>query len=170
MNDVTLNTPQEQPPSPPRGRLLALDVGDKRIGVAVSDDLGILATPLTVIHHTNWREDIARVLEIAQREQVVGIVVGVPYYLDGTPSEQTRKVLRFIERLRERTDLPVYEWNEALSTEIARERLQYAGRKRRKRLETHIDAQAATIILEEFLEHSRQRAAQQAHDIQQEQQ
>ena len=136
------------------GRLLALDVGDKRIGVAVSDELGILATPLTVVRHTNWREDIARVLEIARREDVVGIVVGVPYYLDGTESEQTRKVKRFIERLRERTDLPVYEWNEALSTEEAEERLRQAGRKRRPG--EVIDAQAAAVILQEFLEARRQ--------------
>lgn len=136
-----------------RGRLLALDVGDKRIGVAVSDELGILASPLTVIRHTNWREDIARVLDIACREHVVGIVVGVPYYLDGTESEQTRKVKRFIERLRERTDLPVHEWNEVLSTEEAESRLREAGRKRRPG--QAIDAQAAAVILQEFLESGR---------------
>ncbi len=135
------------------GRLLALDVGDKRIGVAVSDELGILATPLTVIQHTNWRKDIARVLEIARQENVVGIVVGVPYYLDGTESEQTRKVKRFIQRLRERTDLPVYEWNEALSTEEAETRLRQAGRKRHPG--EAIDAEAAAVILQEFLESRR---------------
>ncbi len=135
---------------PVRGRLLALDVGDKRIGVAVSDALGILATPLTVIHHINWREDIARVLALAEREGVVGIVVGVPYYLDGTPSAQTRKVQRFIERLRAHTDLPVYEWDETLSTEEAEERLRQAGRKRRPG--EPVDAQAAAVILQEFLE------------------
>ncbi len=133
---------------------MALDVGDKRIGVAVSDELGILATPLTVVRHTNWREDIARVLEIARQEDVVGIVVGVPYYLDGTESEQTRKVKRFIERLRERTDLPIYEWNEALSTEEAEARLRQAGRKRRPG--EAVDAQAAAVILQEFLEARRQ--------------
>ena len=137
-----------------QGRLIALDVGDKRIGVAVSDELGILATPLTVVRHSNWREDIARVLEIARREDVVGIVVGVPYYLDGTESEQTRKVKRFIERLRERTDLPIYEWNEALSTEEAEARLRQAGRKRRPG--EAVDAQAAAVILQEFLEARRQ--------------
>lgn len=135
-----------------RGRLLALDVGDRRIGVAVSDELGLLATPLTVITHRSWREDIARVLDLARAQGVVGIVVGVPYYLDGTPSEQTRKVKRFIERLRAATELPVFEWNEILSTEIALETVQHAGRKRRQRLARQIDAQAAAVILQEFLE------------------
>jgi len=138
----------------PRGRLLALDVGEKRIGIAVSDELGILATPLTIVRHRNWREDIARILDIAHREGVVGIVVGVPYYLDGTVSDQTKKVLRFIERLRAATDLPVYEWNEALSTEIAEERLRAAGRKGR-RDGIPVDAQAAAVILQEYLEHHR---------------
>ncbi len=138
------------------GRFLALDVGDKRIGVAVSDELGILATPLTVIKHTNWREDIARVLRIAAEQRVEGIVVGVPYYLDGTPSDQTRKVFRFIERLRERTDLPVYEWNEALSTEEAETRLQAAGRRHGRRSAAPVDAYAAAVILQEFLEARRQ--------------
>ncbi len=141
------------------GRLLALDVGDKRIGVAVSDDLGILATPLTIVKHTNWREDIARILQIAREQRVQGIVVGVPYYLDGTASEQTRKVLRFIERLRERTDLPVYEWNEALSTEEAEARLHAAGRRQKRRAPTHVDAQAAAVILQEFLEARRRQPA-----------
>lgn len=137
----------------PRGRLLALDVGDKRIGVAVSDALGVLATPLTVIRHTRWQEDIARVLELARREGVVGIVVGVPYYLDGTPSPQTRKVLRFVERLREHTNLPVFEWNELLSTEEAEARLREAGR----RPKGPVDAYAAAVILQDFLEAHRQR-------------
>jgi RNAse H-fold protein YqgF len=114
------------------GRLLALDVGEKRIGVAVSDELGILATPLAIVRHTNWRQDIVRILDIACQEQVVGIVVGVPYYLDGTISEQTRKVLRFVERLRSLTDLPVHEWNEALSTEVAKDLLRAARRKGRR--------------------------------------
>ncbi len=131
------------------GRLLGLDVGDKRIGVAVSDPLGILATPLTIIYHTNWRQDIERVLAIAHQENVVGIVVGVPYYLDGTPSPQTHKVLRFIKRLRDRTPLPVFEWDETLSTEEAEARLRAAGRRRRQEA---VDAHAAAVILQEFLE------------------
>ncbi len=141
-----------------KGRFLALDVGDKRIGVAVSDALGILATPLTIVHHKNWRADIARILEIARREGVVGIVVGVPYYLDGTASAQTRKVLRFVERLRSMTDLPVYEWNEALSTEVAEERLREGPRPRRKREAAFVDAQAAAVILQEFLEARREKS------------
>ncbi len=134
-----------------RGRFLALDVGEKRIGVAVSDPLGILASPLTVIHHTRWQQDIQRVLDLARREGVVGIVVGVPYFLDGRASEQTQKVLRFVQRLRERSDLPVYEWNEALSTEEARTRLRDA-RPRARRRQTHVDAYAAAVILQDFLE------------------
>jgi len=136
------------------GRLLALDVGEKRIGVAVSDELGILATPLAIVRHTNWRQDIVRILDIACQEQVVGIVVGVPYYLDGTISEQTRKVLRFVERLRSLTDLPVHEWNEALSTEVAKDLLRAARRKGRRE-GAHVDAQAAAVILQEYLEHHR---------------
>ncbi|NPA91912.1 MAG: Holliday junction resolvase RuvX [Chloroflexi bacterium] len=134
-----------------KGRLLALDVGEKRIGVAVSDEMGVLATPLTIIRHTNWREDIRRVLDLAQAEGVTGIVVGVPYLLDGTLSDQTRHVLRFVERLRERTSLPVYEWNEALSSEEAMNRLQEARPRGRKR-PVHVDAHAAAVILQDYLD------------------
>ncbi len=137
------------------GRWLGLDVGEKRIGVAVSDPLGVIATPLTIIHHTRWQEDIERILDLARREGVEGIVVGVPYYLDGTPSAQTQKVLRFVARLRDRTDLPVLEWDESLSTEEAEARLREAGRRRRVEA---VDAHAAAVILQEFLE--AQRASQ----------
>ncbi len=147
-----------------RGRLLALDVGEKRIGVAVSDALGILATPLTILHHTRWEEDIRRVLDVAREEGVVGIVVGVPYYLDGSPSEQTRKVLRFVQRLRERTHLPVYEWNEALSTEEARERLR-DSRPRGRRPRDHVDAHAAAVILQDFLEAQRRTPVRQEEHV-----
>ena len=149
-------------------RLMALDVGDVRIGVAVCDPTGFLASPYTTIRvsrdeQENW-DAIQRLLEETEAE---GIVVGLPISLDGQIHTQGRKVQSFAERLQPHISVPITFWDERLST-VEAERLRIdavggkgqrqAGRGRgqsRRRQRSHeIDALAATVILQEYLQHT----------------
>ncbi len=138
----------------PQGRLLALDVGAKRTGVAVSDELGLVTTALTVIRHTSHVEDIRQIAALAQREHAVGVVVGLPLHMDGAESERSRLTRRFAEKLAVQLSVPVCLWDERLSTQDAVHNLQFAGRKRRQRFLQMIDAEAAAVILRDYLDHA----------------
>jgi len=124
-------------------RLLAVDPGEVRIGLAVSDPTGILARPLTVIPHRSREKDVAAILRIAGERAVSGIVVGIPLGLEGEPGPQARKALRLLEALRERSDLPVIPWDESGSTQTA---LNIRGR------DDRLDARAAAVILQDYLD------------------
>jgi len=148
-------------------RLMALDVGEARIGVALSDTTGFLASPYTTIHvsrneQQNW-DTIQRLLEETEAE---GIVVGLPISLDGQIHAQGQKVQSFVARLQPHVSVPITFWDERLSTvEAERLRGQRAGGKRQRqagRVRTQskrrqrgheIDALAATVILQEYLDH-----------------
>ena len=93
---------------------MGLDVGDRRIGVAISDELGLTATPRGVLKRDG--REWATIARMAGEEQVGEIVVGLPRSLRGELGPQAEKVLRFIETLRARTEVPVREWDERLST------------------------------------------------------
>jgi len=140
----------------PAGRLLALDVGAKRIGVAVSDELGVVTTALTVIRHRSHAHDIRQIAELVRRERAVGVVVGLPLHMDGAESEQSRLTRRFAEKLAAQLPVPVCLWDERLSTQDAERNLQFAGRKRRRRFLQMIDAEAAAVILRDYLDHAAQ--------------
>ena len=146
-------------------RLIALDVGEARIGVAVSDTTGFLASPYTTIHvsrneQQNW-DTIQRLLEETEAE---GIVIGLPISLDGQIHTQGQRVQSFAERLQQHISVPLTFWDERLSTvEAERLRAQSGGGKRqrqagraraqsKRRQRGHeIDALAATVILQEYL-------------------
>lgn len=119
-------------------------MGDRRIGVAVSDELGLIATPLTVLPAAGRRTDIPAVVALAEREGVVGIVVGLPIRDDGAWTEQTAKAERFARRLAAATTLPVRLHDERYTTWEAQQRR--AGRRRGPD-----DAEAAAVLLESFL-------------------
>jgi putative holliday junction resolvase len=131
----------------PAGRLLALDLGQARIGVAVCDEQGMLASPLTVIRrHPTRAEDFATIADLVRRERAVGVLVGMP----GSPgedvgSEQARWTRRYAGRLAGALPVPVAFWDETLSSVTAAERLAVSGGK------TGIDAAAAAVVLEEYL-------------------
>ena len=145
---------------------MALDVGDARIGVAVCDPTGFLASPYTTIYvshdeQQNW-DAIQRLLEETEAE---GLVIGLPISLDGQIHAQGRKVQSFAERLQPHISVPITFWDERLSTvEAERLRLEATGAKRqrqagrgrgqsKRRQRGHeIDALAATVILEEYLQ------------------
>jgi putative Holliday junction resolvase len=141
------------------GTILALDIGAKRIGVAVSDELGLLATPRTVIFRRSTQSALDEIVRLVRAEEATLVVVGLPISLDGQLHGQAQTVQRFGERLRTLLDVPMVYADEMLSTVRAEERLRAAG-VRAQRIRERIDAMAAAVILEEYLE-QRQRAGRQ---------
>jgi putative Holliday junction resolvase len=130
---------------------MGLDVGDKTVGVAVSDELGITAHPVTVIRRTgSIKKEAAEILRLAQEYNVERIVVGRPLMMDGTPGVQAEKVDFFVEALRRRTHIPIVEWDERLSTSEAERMLIEADQSRSKRREI-IDKVAAAVILDSYM-------------------
>ena len=132
---------------------MGLDVGDRRIGLALSDPEGILASSLGSLERRGIERDIKFLLTVIKERNVERIVVGLPKQLDGTLGEQARKVQEFAGKLREACPVPLEFWDERLSTVIARERLREAGAKRVTK--GRIDAAAATYILQGYLDKSR---------------
>ena len=130
---------------------LALDVGERRIGVAVSDPTGMLATPLTTIHRTKEAGDIDEVLRLAEERDVEEIVVGLPLELSGRRGPQAGRVLAFARALAGRTKIPVETVDERYSTVEAERRLRDSGAKPSKD-RARVDAAAATIILQSHLD------------------
>lgn len=142
------------------GVILALDVGEKRIGVAASDELGILATPRAVIARRSTQAALDDIMRMVQAEEATLVVVGLPISFDGQLHSQAQSVRRFAERLRKRLDaldVPLVYADETLSTVRAEERLRAAG-VRRERIRERIDAMAAAVILEEYLDQRRRSA------------
>lgn len=138
-------------------RYLALDIGAKRIGVAVSDELGLTAQPvLTLQRRRNPREDLRSLARLCRRYAVSGIVVGNPLTLDGGISPQTTKVQTFASELGEMTSLPIQLWDERLTTHEAHQLLYEAGKPRQQHRRV-IDQVAATLILQTFLDDQRNR-------------
>jgi len=133
-------------------RYLGLDVGSRRIGVAVSDELGLTAQPvLTLKRKRNQREDLRSLARLARRFGVAGIVVGNPLRLSGESSSQTAKVHSFAAELSELAGLPIHLWDERLTTHEAHKRLYEAGRPRLSHRRV-VDQVAAAMILQEFLD------------------
>jgi putative Holliday junction resolvase len=131
-------------------RIMGLDIGDKRIGVALSDPGGVLASPYTIIERSNEEQDVAIVIDIITRNGVGEIIVGMPRLMDGTVGQQGAKVEAFVGRLRGYTQTPIKLRDERLSTVSAKRLMQSSGRKSRKKI--RYDAAAAAVILQAYLE------------------
>ena len=136
------------------GRLLALDVGEKRIGVAMSDELGWTAQPLMVIERKNIEWDLAILKKTIEAHQIKKIIVGLPMSLSGKMTEQTKKVLRFMEACKKAWSVPMETWDEALTTQQAEDVLIEANVSRKKRKKV-VDKLAAVFILRSYLEAQR---------------
>ncbi|MBN1644386.1 MAG: Holliday junction resolvase RuvX [Dehalococcoidales bacterium] len=132
-------------------RILSLDVGDKRIGLAMSDPGGILASPLTIIERTGGTEDIKSILKIAVENQVERIIIGLPRLMSGAIGQQAEKVQDFAEVLRSRTDIPIEFRDERLTT-VTAVRLKEETVKKKKNHRIRYDAMAAAVILQEYLD------------------
>jgi putative Holliday junction resolvase len=137
-------------------RILAIDYGRRRIGLAVSDELGITAVPLATLQRKNRQEDIRRLREIARKYEITLIIVGSPRHLAGHAGEMAEEASRFSSRIKKELGLPVELRDERLTSWEAEQTLkENAGRKSKK---THLDSVAAAILLREFLDgnHSRE--------------
>jgi putative Holliday junction resolvase len=133
-------------------RYLGLDVGNRRIGVAVSDELGLTAQPvLTLERKRNQRDDLRSLARLCRRFAVVGIVVGNPVHLDGGVSPQAAKIQAFAAELGSLSGLPIHLWDERLTTREAHQILYEAGHARQKHRRV-VDQVAATLILRSFME------------------
>ena len=139
------------PPLEGPGRVIGFDVGDRRIGVAISDPLGYTAQPLLTLHRTNRKADMKSVGRLLRRHGVVEAVVGNPLYMSGDVSPQAVKAQAFAEDLRAEYGLEVHLWDERLTTTQAHRHLDEAGHAALGR-KGIIDQVAAVLILQSFLD------------------
>jgi putative Holliday junction resolvase len=132
-------------------RLLGLDVGDRTIGVAVSDELGITAQGVGVHQRASWATDLTYLGALLRRYDPAAIVVGLPKNMDGSLGSQAQKTLAFIARMRQAYNIPVIAWDERLTTRLA-DRILLAGNTSRRRRKHVRDQLAAQLILQTYLE------------------
>ena len=138
---------------------MALDVGDRRIGVALSDPTGMLATPLTAVDRIAAKpSDIDEILRIAREQGAESIIVGLPLTLSGAEGDQARSVRGFVADLSARAGLPVDTVDERLSTVQAQRMMRESGSSR-SRDRGRLDASAAAVILQAYLDAQRQARA-----------
>jgi putative Holliday junction resolvase len=132
-------------------RILGLDYGRKRIGVAICDELGLVARSLLATERKTIKKDMAEIERLAHEYDVEKIVIGYPLTLDGKEGIQCKRVSKFSEMIEERLSLPVVKWDESLSTKEAEDILLEAdmGRKKRRK---RVDKLAAAIILQRYLD------------------
>ncbi|HET7010219.1 MAG TPA: Holliday junction resolvase RuvX [Anaerolineales bacterium] len=124
-------------------RVLAVDPGQARLGVAISDPTATVARPLTTIAHTSRQKDAEAVLVLAREQGAGQIVVGVPFDMEGEVGHRARRSLRLVEILRKLSPLPVSTWDESGSTIAAQ---------RGRGPDPSLDARAAAVILQEYLD------------------
>ena len=132
-------------------RLMGLDLGEKTIGISVSDELGLTAQPRTTLKRISKAKDIACLLDMAKEDSVEGIVVGMPVNMDGGRGKAAKNVERFISLLQENTSLPIIPWDERLSTAAVTRMLVSADMSRAKR-KANVDKLAAAYILQGYLD------------------
>jgi putative Holliday junction resolvase len=137
-------------------RVLALDVGERRVGIAISDPGGILARPLQALWRGSREEDLAAIAALVAEHDVGLLVVGKPLSLNGTEGPQARRVARYAEALAEHLPVQVVSWDERYTTVEAQEIMRQQGRgekdMRRARTNGKLDAVAAAVILQSYLD------------------
>jgi putative Holliday junction resolvase len=126
-------------------KILSIDHGTKRIGLAISDELGISVKALPVLHVKNSRQSIDLVLKIISLQKCEMLLIGLPVGFDNYDSPQAVIVANFAKELKEKTEVPIKFWDESYSSIRV-------GQKPTKKSKRHIDSEAAKIILEEYLE------------------
>lgn len=134
-----------------RTRLLGLDIGEKTIGLAISDERRVIATPMETIRRKKFSADARKLLEIAAAREVGGLVLGLPVNMDGSEGRRCQSVRQFAANLGELTDLPMAFWDERLSTMAVTRTLLEADTSRAKRRQV-IDKMAAGFILQGALD------------------
>ena len=142
-------TTEEQPKQP--GRILALDFGSRRIGLAVSDELGLTAQGLPTLHRSNKHNDLDHLRRLIRQYAVQEVVMGLPLRMSGDEGIQSDKVQAFAEELRRKFKLPVHLFDERLTSVEANRLLRETDMTSRRRAEV-VDQMAAVLILQSFLE------------------
>jgi len=133
-------------------RIMGIDYGDRKIGIAVSDQLGWTAQGVeTIVRQPGLAKDLDKIREIAQKYAVVKVVVGLPRNMNGTTGPMGEKALAFAEKTRQHLQLPVETWDERLTT-VAAERLLISADVRRAKRRQVIDKMAASIMLQGYLD------------------
>ncbi len=145
-----MTTSSESSHLPHAGRLLALDVGDRRIGLAVSIPPGSLILPAGYIQRRNRRADIAAILDAANSRDAVAIIVGIPYDARGRPGEQARKIQSLVRSLEHAADIPVLTVDESYTSRAAESELRQAG-PGTPPSRGDVDSAAAVAILRGFM-------------------
>ena len=133
-------------------RILALDVGERRVGIALSDPIGIISTPLPCLERTQLESDIRFILDKSCEYDVSRIVVGMPVTLRGKVGFQAKEVESFCESLRCGTDIPIIMWDERYSTVEARKLTDRRPDRKASKISYSIDSVAAAVILQAYLE------------------
>ncbi len=136
---------------------MGLDIGEKHIGVALSDPLGIMAGALAVIERTTDEAAIKQIIDNARENEVARIVVGMPRSLDGSLGKQAQAVQSFVDSLEKSIDIPVITWDERLSTVAADRTMLEMGMKWDKKRK-HRDSLAAAFILQGYLDREKNRS------------
>lgn len=131
--------------------LIGLDLGTKTIGIAVSDLSLTIATARTTIRRTKFTKDVAELLELAEGENALALVLGLPINMDGSEGPRAQATRAFARNLSQKTDLPIVYWDERLSTVAAERAMLEADLSRRKRA-AKVDQVAASFILQGFLD------------------
>ena len=134
------------------GRILAVDLGTRRIGLAISDPIGITAQPLPTLQTKGWKITVEKISSIAEEHEVQSFVVGLPLRMDGSSGPEARQAERFAEKLRQATNLTVRTWDERLTTIMSERSLIESGRSRKKR-RAAIDSAASILILQSYLDY-----------------
>jgi putative Holliday junction resolvase len=138
---------------PRKGRILAIDPGTKRVGLAVSDPDQLIATPLRTLERTSWKKLLSDIKETVSEFDAVAVVVGLPLDMDGEPTDMTDGAEIIVRNLSLSLAIPVFQQDERASSYEARGRLWQAGRT--ADLRSEVDAEAASVILSDFLDRFR---------------
>lgn len=136
-------------------RVLALDVGERRVGIAISDPTGALARPLQALARSSREANFAAIAAIVAEHGVGLVVVGLPLSLDGTEGPQARRITGYVDRLADHLSVPVVLWDERFTTAEAEEILRQSRsekKRRRARASGELDAIAAAVILQSYLD------------------
>lgn len=136
-------------------RVLGLDVGERRVGIAISDPTGTVVRPLQTLKRGSREEDVAGIANLVAEHGVELVVVGQPLSLNGTEGPQARRIARYADALAERLSVPVVSWDERFTTVAAEEilsRSRSEKKRRRARAEGKVDAIAAAVILQSYLD------------------
>lgn len=135
---------------PASGRLLALDLGTRRVGVAVSDEMRVSVRPLPAIPRGSWKKLLAAVAQLVRDFDAAGVVLGLPLRLDGTAGDAAQEAHRLARNFKLSLATPVYLQDERLTSQAAEESLRASGISHEE-LARHVDSEAAAIILRDFI-------------------